>query len=166
MAFLGHWLDNRFKNEIPGFTLSLSLLAVFAILYKLSFPVKLLLLSISIAVLVKLTLTYLPNYNPGTFVWYALIFFTLLTYVIYMIASMGVNRGNKTFIYTAFGTMIIRLLASVFFIIIYLLVNQEKNLSFIVSFLSFYLFFTIFEIYHLVRKLRPEKSGGLDSTSN
>ena len=35
MAFLGHWLDMRFENEIPGFTLSLSLLAVIGILYKL-----------------------------------------------------------------------------------------------------------------------------------
>jgi hypothetical protein len=122
-----------------------------------SFPVKLLLLAVFIAGMIKLTFIFVPNYNPGAFVWYALIFFTLLTYIIYAIASMGVNRGNKTFIYTAFGTMIIRLLASLFFIFIYLLVNQEKNLSFIISFLSFYLFFTIFEIYHLVRKLRPEK---------
>jgi F0F1-type ATP synthase assembly protein I len=35
MAIIGHWLDKRFENVIPGFTLSLSLLAVFAILYKL-----------------------------------------------------------------------------------------------------------------------------------
>ncbi len=123
----------------------------------LSFTVRLLLLSAIIAVLVMLCLKYIPNYNPGNFVWYALIFFTALTYIIYLIASMGVNRGNKTFIMTAFGTMIIRLLASVFFIAIYLLVTPEKNLSLIVSFLTFYLFFTIFEIYHLVRKLRPEK---------
>ena len=50
-----------------------------------------------------------------------------------------------------------RFIFSIFFVVIYLMVNEVRDKIVIVNFLFLYLLFTTFELYHLVTKLRTEK---------
>jgi len=56
--------------------------------------------------------------------------------------------------------MLIRMFFSIFFITINLIINHVKDKAFILSFMGLYLIFSLFEIFHLVFKLRAEKQGG------
>lgn len=127
---------------------------------------RLFLLTACCAAVIAALLRWVPDYNPGNWVWIGLIFFFLLTLVLYKLVDRSLNAKQSTFSTALFGGMLIRFLFSIFFLVIYLIINKEKNLSFILTFLFLYLLFTIFEIVHLVRKLRLEKSRGFDTTSS
>ena len=96
----------------------------------------------------------------------ALFFFMLLTSLTYFITDMGFRRNSQTFFRGLYGSIGLRFLFSIFFIVIYLIINEVKDKMFIVEFLLFYLFFTMFEIFHLVAKLRSEKKRGVDATTD
>jgi 4-hydroxybenzoate polyprenyltransferase len=132
----------------------------------ISFTLKLTGLTVLISAIVLLLLKQVPAYNPGTFIWTAVGFFYLLTFILYAMAMMGLKQSQKTFTVSVLGSMTLRFIFSVLFLVIYLIINPEKNKAFIISFLFLYLFYTIFEIFQLVRKLRPEKSRGFDTTNN
>ncbi len=132
----------------------------------ISFTLKLTGLTVLISAIVLLLLKQVPAYNPGTFIWIAVGFFYLLTFILYAMAMMGLKQSQKTFTVSVLGSMTLRFIFSVLFLVIYLIINPEKNKAFIISFLFLYLFYTIFEIFQLVRKLRPEKSRGFDTTNN
>jgi hypothetical protein len=60
---------------------------------------------------------------------------------------------------------IFRIIISGLFIAIYLIINAERDKAFVVSILLLYLFYTLFEIYHLVTKLRAEKYTPVEHTN-
>jgi uncharacterized membrane protein YagU involved in acid resistance len=60
----------------------------------------------------------------------------------------------------------IRMLFSIIFIAIYLIVSDINSNLFIGYYLFLYLLFTIFEIYHLVHKLRTEKNTNKDNATS
>jgi hypothetical protein len=122
-----------------------------------SFLLKLSGLTLFISGIIFVLLKNVPTYNPGSSIWIAVAFFYLLTLVLYSMAMMGLKRSQKTFIVSVLGSMTLRFIFSILFLVIYLIINPEKNKAFIISFLFLYLFYTIFEIIQLVRKLRPEK---------
>ncbi|MCB0734887.1 MAG: hypothetical protein H6608_03935 [Flavobacteriales bacterium] len=112
------------------------------------------------AVLFAAALYALGNYNSaytGTWSWSALIFFTLLTLFVNWLSERMLNKSQKTFMNFVYGATFLRFIFSIFFIVIYLIVNEVVSKYFIFSFGVFYLFFTSFEIYHLHAKLRAEK---------
>lgn len=131
-----------------------------------SFILKLTGLTIIITGIIFVLLNNVKAYNPGPFIWIAVAFFYLLTLALYSMAMMGLKRSQKTFTVSVLGSMTLRFIFSLLFLVIYLIINPEKNKAFIISFLFLYLFYTIFEIFQLVRKLRPEKSRGFDTTNN
>ena len=131
-----------------------------------SFLLKLTLLTAIIGAIIYSLMQYISVYNPGNAIWIALTFFFVLTLVLYRMAMMGLKRSQKTFTISVLGSMTLRFIFSLLFLVIYLIINPEKNKAFIISFLFLYLFYTIFEIFQLVRKLRPEKSRGFDTTNN
>lgn len=130
------------------------------------FLIRLLALTAICAMGIGALLQWVSIYKPGNWVWIGLSFFFFLTLFLYMIISRSLKSGQRTFSTALFGGMLIRFLFSIFFLVIYLIINKEKNVSFILTFLFLYLLFTIFEIVHLVRKLRLEKSRGFDTTSS
>lgn len=87
----------------------------------------------------------------------SLAFFTGLTALTHFISSNALDKSQRTFTNALYGGMAIRFFFSIFFIAIYLIVNEVRDRVFIVEFLIFYLIFTMFEIYHIVAKLRSEK---------
>lgn len=87
----------------------------------------------------------------------ALIFFLSLTALTHFINMNAIGKSQKTFTNALYGGIVIRFFFSIFFIAIYLIINEVRDKVFIVEFLLFYLIFTMFEMYHIVTKLRSEK---------
>jgi len=60
----------------------------------------------------------------------------------------------------------LRMLFSIIFIAMYLVISDIKSNVFVVYYLFLYLLFTIFEIYHLVHKLRTEKNSNTGNATS
>jgi hypothetical protein len=89
-------------------------------------------------------------------VWLALIYFYFMSLVIYFISKSGLKKDNKTFITRIYSSIGIRFIFSLSPLLIYLFFSSTKELSFIISYLLLYFFYTAFEIYFLVVNLRPD----------
>jgi hypothetical protein len=89
-------------------------------------------------------------------IWPSLIYFFLLSYITARITYSGVKKDNKTFITRFYSSIGIRLVFSIFPLLIYLIMHKPAELPFIVCYLLLYFLFTSFEIYFLVVNLRPD----------
>lgn len=89
-------------------------------------------------------------------VWIALFYFYFLSIAIYFISKSGLKKDNKTFITRIYSSIGIRFIFSLSPLLIYLFFIPNKELSFIISYLLLYFFYTAFEIYFLVVNLRPD----------
>ncbi|TCC94557.1 hypothetical protein EZ428_00465 [Pedobacter frigiditerrae] len=90
-----------------------------------------------------------------------------LTFIAYILALIGIKRNPETGVLAIMGSIAVKMLFSMAFVLIYSLntkknglVNglnaEEKDLVFIFNFFSLYLLFTFFEIYGLLRNLRHQ----------
>lgn len=99
--------------------------------------------------------------------WIATIFFSGLSLLVGWISLRGItSKSNMVFMRSFFSALGIRMFFGLIFITIYLFAVAEKDNMFIGYFLFLYLFFTIFEIYQLLAKLRTEKKEYLEDTIN
>jgi peptidoglycan/LPS O-acetylase OafA/YrhL len=131
----------------------------------MKFYFKLILLTV---ILLVLTAGYLYIFKPGEDLW----FWASLSYYFVLGILIGwksqkavISKSNSQFFAGVMGSIGIRMLLCVVFLAIYLMVSDLKSNEFIVYYLILYLFYTIFEIYQLVSKLRPEKETKVDNTT-
>ncbi|MFT5725365.1 MAG: cobalamin biosynthesis protein CobD/CbiB [Bacteroidia bacterium] len=89
--------------------------------------------------------------------WGAMGFFFGLNLLIHFLSENMAKSSQKSFLTFMYGSIAMRFIFSIFFIVIYLMVNEVRDKIVIVNFLFLYLLFTTFELYHLVAKLRTEK---------
>lgn len=89
--------------------------------------------------------------------WMALAFFFVLNLLIHFLSISMLKSSQKSFLTFMYGSIAMRFIFSIFFIVIYLIVNDVMDKIVVVNFLILYLLFTTFELYHLVTKLRTEK---------
>jgi len=129
----------------------------------MKFYLKLILLTV---ILLVLTAGYLYTFEPGENVW----FWASLSYYFVLGVLIGwksqkvvLSKSNSRFFAGVMGSIGIRMLLCVVFLAIYLMVSDLKSNEFVVYYLILYLFYTIFEIYQLVSKLRPEKETKVDN---
>jgi hypothetical protein len=90
-------------------------------------------------------------------VWWIMIFYIILTLLLHFLSVNAANKSNSTFMTAVFGSIGLKLLLSIAFIVFYLLNNRSNALWFGINFIVLYLFFTAFEIYSLLRNLRALK---------
>lgn len=123
-------------------------------------------LTLLTSLLSLVTAVYLYFFEPGEDMW----FWASLSY--YFILGIGIgwktqkaviSKSNSQFFAGVMGGTGIRMLLSILFLAIYLIISDIKSMEFIVYYLFLYLLFTIFEIYQLVSKLRPEKETKVDN---
>jgi len=99
--------------------------------------------------------------------WVVFSFLGGLTFIAYILALIGIKRNPETGVLAIMGSIAVKMLFSMAFVLIYSLntkkkivingVNtEEKDLVFIFNFFSLYLLFTFFEIYGLLRNLRHQ----------
>jgi hypothetical protein len=131
----------------------------------MKFYLKLILLTV---ILLVLTAGYLYIFEPGEDMWFwaSLSYYFVLGVVIGWKSQKAVlSKSNSRFFAGVMGSIGIRMLFCVVFLAIYLMVSDLKSNEFIVYYLILYLFYTIFEIYQLVSKLRPEKETKVDNAT-
>lgn len=110
---------------------------------------------------------YFTNEPEQVWYWSALLYYLLLGLIIGKRSHKAIaNDSNSAFFMGIMSGTGIRMLFSIIFIAIYLIVSDIKSNLFIGYYLFLYLLFTIFEIYHLVHKLRTEKNTNKDNATS
>ena len=110
---------------------------------------------------------YFTNEPEQVWYWSALLYYLSLGLIIGKRSHNAIaNDSNSAFFMGIMSGTGIRMLFSIIFIAIYLIVSDIKSNLFIGYYLFLYLLFTIFEIYHLVHKLRSEKNTNKDNATS
>jgi hypothetical protein len=86
--------------------------------------------------------------------WLILGFFVAFSFLFHRVIEFGLREKQKNFIPFYLSTVVLRLILSLIFIGIMLYLGLQKQELFILNFFVLYLFYTIFEIWNLSRKLR------------
>jgi hypothetical protein len=79
------------------------------------------------------------------------IFFIVITGMLHYFFIKNLEKKPQQFVTAFLGLTGLKLLLYIMVIVIYFLTNKKDAVSFILSFLFFYLVFTAFEIYSLLR---------------
>jgi hypothetical protein len=88
--------------------------------------------------------------------WVVFGFLSGITFIAYIVAFLGIKRNPESGILAIMGSIAIKMLFSMAFVLIYSLNHKERGLVFVFNFFSLYLLFTFFEIYSLLRNLRHQ----------
>lgn len=86
--------------------------------------------------------------------WLILGFFVAFSFLFHRVIEFGLREKQKNFIPFYLSTVVLRLILSLIFIGIELYLGLQNQELFILNFFVLYLFYTIFEIWNLSRKLR------------
>jgi len=103
----------------------------------------------------------LPYVFPGVKLfpdkfWLVFGFIGGITFIAYLLAYFGIKRNPEAGIMAIMGSIAVKMIFSMAFVLIYSLNSKEKGLVFALNFFSLYLLFTFFEIYSLLRNLRHQ----------
>ncbi|MCY1546001.1 hypothetical protein D9M68_819760 [compost metagenome] len=79
-----------------------------------------------------------------------------LTLIAYVVAFLGIKRNPESGVLALMGSIVLKLLFSMAFVLIYSLKYNGEGLVFVLNFFSLYLLFTLFEISCLLRNLRHQ----------
>ena len=132
----------------------------------IKFISRLLILGLIVGIL-DIVYFYFTNEPEQVWYWSALLYYLLLGLIIGKRSHKAIaNDSNSAFFMGIMSGTGIRMLFSIIFIAIYLIVSYIKSTLFIGYYLFLYLLFTIFEIYHLVHKLRTEKNTNKDNATS
>jgi hypothetical protein len=85
---------------------------------------------------------------------FSIIYFAALNFFVYYISTLGIGKSNSMFMKTFYTGFYLQLFLSIAGILIYLIFSKQKSKPFIISYLILYIFYTAFEIYHLLITLR------------
>lgn len=104
---------------------------------------------------------FLPLALPGVKLlvskfWVLFIFLGGITFIAYILADLGMKRNPEAGIMAIMGSIALKMLFSMAFVLIYSQNTKEKGLVLVLNFFSLYLLFSFFEIYSLLRNLRHQ----------
>lgn len=88
--------------------------------------------------------------------WQVYTFMAGITLMIYILSIIGIKKGGEYQSFILLGGIVIRLLASMALVLIYIINIKVNSILFILNFFSIYLSFTAFEIYCLLCNLRHQ----------
>jgi hypothetical protein len=88
--------------------------------------------------------------------WIVFGFLAGITFIAYAVADLGIKRNPETGIMAIMGSIALKMIFSMAFVLIYSLNTKEKGMVFVLNFFSLYLLFSFFEIYSLLRNLRHQ----------
>ncbi len=103
----------------------------------------------------------LPGLFPETLIlvskfWLVFGFLAGITFIAYIVANLGMKRNPETGIMAIMGSIALKMLFSMAFVLIYSLKSKENGFVFVLNFFSLYLLFSTFEISSLLRNLRHQ----------
>lgn len=88
--------------------------------------------------------------------WIILTFIGGITYIAYVMAHVGIKRNAEVGVFAILGSIIIKLLFCMAFVLIYSMKVPDLGIIFILNFFSLYLLYTAFVICCLLRNLRHQ----------
>jgi len=97
--------------------------------------------------------------DPGLLInkfWVVFFFLSGITYIAYVVAYLGLKRNPEVGVMALMGSITLKMLFSLAFVLIYSQKNPQIGVIFLVNFFSLYLLFSFFEIYCLLRNLRHQ----------
>ncbi|MES2417192.1 MAG: hypothetical protein V4541_03340 [Bacteroidota bacterium] len=86
--------------------------------------------------------------------WVVFGFLAGITFIAYMVAYLGIKRKPEMGVMAIMGSIALKMLFCMAFILVYVLKTPVSSLLFVLNFFSLYLLFTGFEIYALLCNLR------------
>ncbi|EOZ92250.1 hypothetical protein A33Q_4343 [Indibacter alkaliphilus LW1] len=116
---------------------------------------RLFLMSLILAALIFLLEYLLDPYWIHEKVWIILSFFVLLTWMTGMFTQYLMEISKENSVNILLGAIGIRLLASIGFVAIMLVLKVENIIWFVVNFFIIYFFYLLFDIYGVIANLRP-----------
>ncbi|WP_316817147.1 hypothetical protein [Pedobacter nyackensis] len=104
---------------------------------------------------------FLPVVFPGVTIlaskfWVVFGFLAGITFIAYVVADLGLKRNPDVGIMAIMGSIALKMIFSMAFVLIYSVNTKEKGMVFVLNFFSLYLLFSFFEIYSLLRNLRHQ----------
>ena len=104
---------------------------------------------------------FLESFDPSTTIlipkfWVVFGFMSGLTLIVYFVSLIGIKKGGEASIPILMGGIAIKLIISMFFILIYLQNFKVNSLLFASEFFSLYFLLTSFEVYSLLVNLRHQ----------
>lgn len=105
-----------------------------------------------VAILLK---SLLPGIIAGQF-WLVFGFLAGLTLIAYLLAHFGIERNPQIGVFAILGSVVLKMLFAMAFVLIYSLKQAKGDLAFALNFFSLYLLFSLFEILGLLRNLRHQ----------
>jgi hypothetical protein len=88
--------------------------------------------------------------------WIVFGFLAGITFIAYVVADLGMKRNPEVGIMAIMGSIALKMIFSMAFVLIYSINTKEKGMVFVLNFFSLYLLFSFFEIYSLLRNLRHQ----------
>ena len=88
--------------------------------------------------------------------WIVFGFLAGITLIAYVMADLGIKRNPETGIMAIMGSIAVKMIFCMAFVLIYSIKAKGIGLVFLLNFFSLYLLFTAFEIYCLLRNLRHQ----------
>lgn len=111
-------------------------------------------MSIMVVVLILLFDFFLPQTIHAS-IWTIFSFVAGLSYLLSTVTHWLYQKSPENFIYLKLLGMVIRILSSLGFIGILVVLDLENIILFIANFFLLFLFFLIFDIYYFISNLRP-----------
>lgn len=94
----------------------------------------------------------LPDINRLIF------FFAIATFLACFLALWGLQKEGNEGVLVIMAAFVIKLLACLVFVLVYLHKNQVDKILFVSNFFVLYILFTLFEMYSLLANLRHQKN--------
>lgn len=114
-------------------------------------------IGLSILSIILIGITYMIN-QMGRYdlslTYVAILFFACANLLVFYIGTLGAGKSTSIFLKSFYTSFYLQLFFSLAGILIYLIFSTQKNKAFIISYLVLYIFYTAFEIYHLLITLR------------
>ena len=86
--------------------------------------------------------------------WIILSFFVAISFLFHTLVALGFANNREQFVQFYLASVVFRLLLSMIFLTVALLMHVQQRELFVINFIVLYLCYTIFEISNLSRKLR------------
>ncbi len=86
-----------------------------------------------------------------------IVFFLFITGISYIICLIGLKKDADSSVFIVLGSVVVKLLLSMVFALIFIYGNRIDKLGFLISFFLPYFIYSTFEIYTLLYNLRALK---------
>jgi len=91
----------------------------------------------------------------NSYFWMIQGFFGVISILSHLVSQLGIKRKGEFHTFYM-GSMAVRFILSIFFILLSLIYLSDNKITYVANFFILYIVYASFEIYHLLRNLRAD----------